>query len=68
MDELRRKGASYIEMFKGLSQNVAAELEDVQLTDPDITYADGHSEIECDQINAPVSAIFVLADTELSAT
>jgi glyoxylase-like metal-dependent hydrolase (beta-lactamase superfamily II) len=45
-DELRRKGAGYIEMFKGLfGPNVAAELEDVELVDPHITY-DGQVEID----------------------
>lgn len=45
-DELHRKGASYIEMFKGLGPNIAAELEDVQLADPDLTYADGQAELD----------------------
>jgi len=45
-DELRRKGAGYIEMFKGLfGPNVAAELEDVELVDPHVTY-DGEVEID----------------------
>jgi glyoxylase-like metal-dependent hydrolase (beta-lactamase superfamily II) len=45
-DELRRKGAGYIEMFKGLfGPNVAAELEDVELVDPHLTY-DGEVEID----------------------
>jgi glyoxylase-like metal-dependent hydrolase (beta-lactamase superfamily II) len=45
-DELRRKGAGYIEMFKGLfGPNVAAELEDVELVDPHITY-EGDLEID----------------------
>jgi glyoxylase-like metal-dependent hydrolase (beta-lactamase superfamily II) len=33
-------------MFRGLSANIAAELEDVQLVDPDITYTDGQTEID----------------------
>lgn len=45
-DELHRKGASYVEMFRGMSTNVAAELEDVQLVDPDVTYAGGRTEID----------------------
>jgi glyoxylase-like metal-dependent hydrolase (beta-lactamase superfamily II) len=45
-DELHRKGAGYIQMFRGLSANIAAELEDVQLVDPDITYTDGQTEID----------------------
>src|SRR5882757_2571766 len=45
-EELHRKGAGYIEMFKGMSANIAAELEDVKLVDPDITYTDGQTEID----------------------
>jgi glyoxylase-like metal-dependent hydrolase (beta-lactamase superfamily II) len=44
-DELRRKGAAYLGMFRGLSPNIAAELYDVELTDPDVTY-DGQAEID----------------------
>lgn len=44
-DELRRKGAAYIDMFKGLSAAVAAEFEGVDLIDPDLTY-DGQAEID----------------------
>jgi glyoxylase-like metal-dependent hydrolase (beta-lactamase superfamily II) len=45
-DELRRKGAGYIEMFKGLfGPHVAAELEDVELVDPHVTY-DGELDID----------------------
>ncbi|MEV0405687.1 MBL fold metallo-hydrolase [Actinoallomurus sp. NPDC050550] len=37
-EELRRKGAAYLDMFKGLSENIAAELADVEFVDPDVTY------------------------------
>ncbi|TMR04185.1 MBL fold metallo-hydrolase [Actinomadura soli] len=43
-DELHRKGAAYLEMFRGLSPAIAAELEDVELVDPDLVY-DGQAEI-----------------------
>src|SRR5207247_4753263 len=43
--ELRRKGPGYIEMFTGMSPAYAAELRDVELTGPDITY-DGRAEID----------------------
>ncbi|WP_431925964.1 MBL fold metallo-hydrolase [Nonomuraea jabiensis] len=43
--ELRRKGAAYLEMFKGLSPAVAAELQDVTLVDPDLVY-DGEAELD----------------------
>jgi glyoxylase-like metal-dependent hydrolase (beta-lactamase superfamily II) len=44
-EELRRKGAGYIDMFTGLSPAYAAELKGVELTGPDITY-DGRAEID----------------------
>jgi glyoxylase-like metal-dependent hydrolase (beta-lactamase superfamily II) len=44
-DELRRKGAAYLDMFRGLNPNIAAELAAVELTDPDVTY-DGQAEID----------------------
>ena len=44
-DELHRKGAAYIEMFKGLGPDIAGEIADVELTDPDVTY-DGRAEID----------------------
>ena len=44
-DELHRKGAAYIEMFKGLGPDIAAEIACVELTDPDVTY-DGQAEID----------------------
>ncbi|MFH9071649.1 MBL fold metallo-hydrolase [Streptomyces alboflavus] len=37
-DELRRKGSAYLDMFKGLGDAVAAELEGVTLVEPDMTY------------------------------
>jgi hypothetical protein len=43
--ELRRKGPGYVEMFTGMSPAYAAELRDVELTGPDITY-DGRAEID----------------------
>lgn len=43
--ELRRKGAGYLGMFKGLSPAVAAELEGVELVDPDLVY-EGEAEID----------------------
>jgi glyoxylase-like metal-dependent hydrolase (beta-lactamase superfamily II) len=46
LDELRRKGAGYIDMFRGLfGPHVAAELEDVELVDPHVTY-DGELDID----------------------
>ena len=45
-DELRRKGAGYIGMFKEIfGPNVAAELEGVELVDPHVVY-DGAAEID----------------------
>ena len=44
-DELRRKGAGYIEMFKGFGPAVATELEGVVLVDPGEVY-DGETEID----------------------
>jgi glyoxylase-like metal-dependent hydrolase (beta-lactamase superfamily II) len=44
-DELRRKGASYLQTFKSLSAAVASELADVRFVDPDILY-DGQVEID----------------------
>lgn len=44
-DELHRKGTAYIEMFKGLGPDIAAEIADVELTDPDVTN-DGQAEID----------------------
>ena len=44
-DELRAKGAGYIEMFKGFGPAVATELEGVVLVDPGEVY-DGETEID----------------------
>lgn len=44
-DELRRKGSGYIEMFKGLGPHIAAELDGVELVEPDVVY-DGEAEID----------------------
>ena len=44
-DELRRKGAAYLAMFRGLRPAVAAELEGVELVAPDLVH-DGEAEID----------------------
>jgi glyoxylase-like metal-dependent hydrolase (beta-lactamase superfamily II) len=44
--ELRRKGQAYLHMFTGLAPAIAAELVDVELTEPDITYDGGQAEID----------------------
>jgi len=44
-DELRHKGTGYVEMFKGLGPHIAAELEGVELVEPDVVY-DGEAEID----------------------
>jgi glyoxylase-like metal-dependent hydrolase (beta-lactamase superfamily II) len=44
-DELRRKGAGYLDMFRGLGENVAAELDGVEFAAPDVTYGD-HAELD----------------------
>ncbi|MBO8189779.1 hypothetical protein [Streptomyces spirodelae] len=33
-DELRRKGAGYLDMFRGLGPHIAAQLEGVEFVDP----------------------------------
>ncbi len=38
LHELHRKGASYIELFRGFGPTVEEELEGVQLVDPHVTY------------------------------
>ncbi|QKV96232.1 MBL fold metallo-hydrolase [Streptomyces sp. NA02950] len=43
--ELRRKGAAYAEMFRGVSPAVAAALDGVRFVDPDVTYT-GEAEID----------------------
>jgi glyoxylase-like metal-dependent hydrolase (beta-lactamase superfamily II) len=44
-DELRRKGRAYLDMFRGLGASVAAELEGVELTGPDLVH-DGEAELD----------------------
>ncbi|MFC8824110.1 MBL fold metallo-hydrolase [Streptomyces sp. NPDC057137] len=39
-DELHRKGSAYIDMFRNMSPAVAAELDGVELVDPDLVYDD----------------------------
>lgn len=38
LDELRAKGPGYVAMFSGFGPRIAAELADVQLTEPDLRY------------------------------
>ncbi|WP_245573861.1 MBL fold metallo-hydrolase [Amycolatopsis nigrescens] len=45
-DELRRKGAGYLDLFTGMGPGIADELAEVELTGPDITYAGGQAEID----------------------
>lgn len=45
-DELHRKGAAYLAMFGGLSPSFATQLEDVELTEPDMTYDGPQAEID----------------------
>jgi glyoxylase-like metal-dependent hydrolase (beta-lactamase superfamily II) len=44
-DELRAKGEPYLEMFRTFGEGVAAQLEGVELVDPDVVY-DGAAEID----------------------
>lgn len=44
-DELHRKGAAYLDMFRGLAPGIAAELAGVEFTDPDVVY-DGQVELD----------------------
>nr|WP_206442430.1 MBL fold metallo-hydrolase [Streptomyces boncukensis] len=44
-DELRRKGTGFLEMFRGLGPHIAAELEGVELVDPDLVF-DGRAELD----------------------
>jgi glyoxylase-like metal-dependent hydrolase (beta-lactamase superfamily II) len=44
LDELRRKGQSYLEMFRTFGDSVAAELDAVTLVEPDVVY-DGAAEL-----------------------
>jgi glyoxylase-like metal-dependent hydrolase (beta-lactamase superfamily II) len=45
LDELRAKGAGYVELFKTFGAPVAAELEGVELVEPQIVY-DGAAELD----------------------
>jgi glyoxylase-like metal-dependent hydrolase (beta-lactamase superfamily II) len=45
LDELRAKGAGYVELFKTFGAPVAAELEGVELVEPEIVY-DGTAKLE----------------------
>ncbi|MGW2158542.1 MBL fold metallo-hydrolase [Nonomuraea sp. NPDC001699] len=54
--ELHRKGAGYVEMFKGLSAAAAAELEGVELVDPDLVY-EGQAEIDLGGRTATLLAV-----------
>lgn len=54
--ELHRKGAAYVEMFKGLSAAAAAELEGVELVDPDLVY-EGQAEIDLGGHKAVLRAV-----------
>lgn len=42
-DDLAAKGPGYLEMFRGLGENVARELEGVELARPDTVYAGGYA-------------------------
>jgi glyoxylase-like metal-dependent hydrolase (beta-lactamase superfamily II) len=44
-DELARKGAGYVRMFRGLGAAIAAELADVTFVDPDVVY-EGRAELD----------------------
>ncbi|MDP4511326.1 MBL fold metallo-hydrolase [Nonomuraea turcica] len=54
--ELHRKGAAYIDLFKDLSPAVAAELQDVELVDPDLVY-EGKAEIDLGGRRAALRAV-----------
>jgi glyoxylase-like metal-dependent hydrolase (beta-lactamase superfamily II) len=45
LDELRQKGAGYVELFKTFGDAVAAELEGVELVEPQVVY-DGSAELD----------------------
>lgn len=55
-DELHRKGPAYIDMFKGLGPAVAAELDGVELVDPDVVH-DGRAEIDLGGRTAVLRAV-----------
>jgi glyoxylase-like metal-dependent hydrolase (beta-lactamase superfamily II) len=44
-EDLKRKGAGYLELFKTFGDTVAAELEGVELIDPDVVF-DGAAELD----------------------
>lgn len=45
LDDLKRKGAGYLELFKTFGDTVAAELEGVELVEPEVVY-DGAAELD----------------------
>ncbi len=45
LEELRSKGAGYLELFKTFGVEVAAQLEDVELVEPEVVY-DGAAELD----------------------
>jgi glyoxylase-like metal-dependent hydrolase (beta-lactamase superfamily II) len=50
-ERLRHHAAAYVDTFKGLGPHVAAELEGLDLVDPDVTY-DGRMEIDLGGVRA----------------
>ncbi|PZG37445.1 MBL fold metallo-hydrolase [Spongiactinospora gelatinilytica] len=55
-DELRRKGAGYLDMFKGLSPAAEIELHYAELVDPDLVY-EGTAEIDLGGRTATLRAV-----------
>ncbi|UNZ16951.1 MBL fold metallo-hydrolase [Streptomyces sp. 891-h] len=55
-DELCRKGAGYLDMFRGLGPHIAAQLEGVEFVDPDIVH-DGRAEIDLGGHRATLRAV-----------
>jgi glyoxylase-like metal-dependent hydrolase (beta-lactamase superfamily II) len=45
LEELRRKGAAYLEMFRTFGESVARQLEDVRLIEPHVTYEGAAAEL-----------------------
>jgi glyoxylase-like metal-dependent hydrolase (beta-lactamase superfamily II) len=43
-DELRRKGAGYLEMFRGFGEGIAQQLDGVEIVEPEVVY-DGSAEV-----------------------
>jgi glyoxylase-like metal-dependent hydrolase (beta-lactamase superfamily II) len=41
-EDLATKGAGYVQMFRGLGENVARQLEGVRVVEPDVVYDDGY--------------------------